>query len=232
MLKQICALLFLLLLPLSACGPMYDTQYTMVPPRSAEGRMCVMSCQQGQNFCRQSCQMEQQSCRADARERAMMDYRAYVHTQTVERKPIKKSPSDFERSCSTSSCESRCESDHRQCYVDCGGQVIARQVCTFNCDKVPPPQSVRVAPGYAPQAAESLQAPLCQPGQRVEARSDGEWYEAVVKAPLRSNGRCPVHFVGYGDDDDENVLPRNLRPLGSGHDDGDSQDDEDEDDDE
>ena len=59
----------------------------------------------------------------------------------------------------------------------------------------------------------SSHAPLCQPGQRVEAYSDGEWYEAVVKGPLRSDGRCPVHYEGYDDEDDENVPPKNLRPL-------------------
>lgn len=225
MLKQIWALLFVLLLPLSACGPMYETQYTMVPPKTAEGRMCVMNCQQGRNLCRQSCKIDEQSCRAEARARAAEDYRAYVHAQQVEKKPIKKSPRDFEYAygCGTSSCERECDTDHRQCYTSCGGQVISRRVCTSSCDQVSAKESASTATRSAPMSTPSMgpatgksasaYAPLCQPGQRVEAYSDGEWYEATVKAPARSNGRCPVHFEGYDDEDDEDVLPRNLRPL-------------------
>lgn len=155
MLKQIRALLFLLLLPLSACGPIYETQYTMVPPKTAEGRMCIVNCQQGRNLCRQGCKIDERSCKADARVRAEDDYRAYAHAQRVEKKPIKKSPRDFEYAyhCSTSRCDQECDTDHRQCYIDCGGQVIARTVCTSGCDQIPPKQTEATPP--APKSTPS-----------------------------------------------------------------------------
>ena len=43
-----------LLALLSACGPIYDTQYSLVPPTSIEGRRCVGQCQQNRTICRQS----------------------------------------------------------------------------------------------------------------------------------------------------------------------------------
>lgn len=213
MTKNFWLLLFALLLPLSACGPIYTTEYSFVPPKSAEGRMCVQSCGQGQAYCRHLCQMDKHACVQDARDRAMDDYRAYVRRQNAEKKPIKRNPSDFDRSyaCGTSSCESRCESDRRECYRDCGGQVIAREVCTMGCDQIPPqPAALPYSPKPARVAAPH--APLCQTGEEVEVLYEDDWYEAVVTGPLRPDGRCPIHYEGYDEDEDEAVWPKRLRP--------------------
>lgn len=218
MMKKLWLLLFALLLPLSACGPIYNTEYTLVPPKSTDGRMCVRSCGQERTYCRQLCQMDKQACLHDARERAKIDYHAYVRRQNAEKKPVKRSPSDFDRSyaCGTSSCESRCESDHRGCYRDCGGQVIAKEVCIMGCDQIPPKAPAQSAalpqtpkPTTSPMASH---APLCRPGTQVEVLFEDEWYEAVVTGPLRPDGRCPIHYEGYGNEEDELVGPKRLRP--------------------
>jgi len=55
---------------------------------------------------------------------------------------------------------------------------------------------------------------LCVMGARVEVLSEGEWYPArVIGAPV-SRQRCPIHYEGYGEDEDEMVLPQRMRrPL-------------------
>ena len=50
----------------------------------------------------------------------------------------------------------------------------------------------------------------CVPGTLVEAWSEGAWYPAVVLDPLR-DGRCFVHYDGYGSDDDEALAPQHVR---------------------
>ncbi|WP_168220338.1 hypothetical protein [Azospirillum thermophilum] len=226
--RQFRFLLFAVLALLGACGPIYETQYSFIPPNSTEGRMCVGQCQQGRTICRQGCTLEQQACRNDAKTRAMMDYQAYVNRQTAEKKPIKKSPSDFEQTwaCGNSSCEERCESDYRGCFSSCGGQVIAQQVCTMFCDQAPrqpvlspaPPAAAYSpipqggAPGMVVAGRSDQSAVTCRKGERVEALWEGEWYPAVVTGGPRGDGRCPIHYEGYSRQDDEAVSPRRLRP--------------------
>lgn len=57
---------------------------------------------------------------------------------------------------------------------------------------------------------------LCQPGAKVEAALGISWYAAVVREAPNAQGRCPVHFLGYGTTYDIAVAPSSLRPPGSG----------------
>lgn len=51
---------------------------------------------------------------------------------------------------------------------------------------------------------------LCKPDTRIEILSEGAWYPGVVLDALR-DGRCFVHYDGYGADDDEAVAPKLIR---------------------
>ncbi|BAI71243.1 hypothetical protein AZL_006050 [Azospirillum sp. B510] len=219
---------------LSACGPIYETQYSLIPPTSAEGRLCVNQCQQNRNYCRQNCGMSQQACVNEARSRALYEYQAYVNRQQAEKKPIKKSVGDFDSSysCGNSSCEARCDADYRDCFGgSCGGQVIAKTVCTAFCDQEKPaaspaPALSPIPPGGVPSPGQAprMQAPagtggdypagasLCQPGMRVQVESEGDWFPATVKDQPRADGRCPIHYDDYGAEDDEAVSLRRIRP--------------------
>ncbi|AWU93083.1 hypothetical protein [Azospirillum ramasamyi] len=224
---------------LSACGPVYETQYSLIPPGSAEGRLCVNQCQQNRNFCRQNCSLTQQACVNEARSRALYEYQAYVNRQQAEKKPIKKTVSNFDRSysCGNSSCEPRCEADYRDCFGgSCGGQVIARSVCTAFCDQEKPAPVAAAAPRLSPMPPGTAQSPvqsmvqaqppaaaittgrypagasLCQPGMRVEVEWKGDWYAATVKDKPRKDGRCPIHYDDFGSEDDESVSLRRIRP--------------------
>ncbi len=216
-----------LLALLSACGPIYETQYSLIPPSSVEGRRCVGQCQQNRTICRQSCTISQQACVNDARTRALYEYQAYVARQTAEKKPVKKSVSDFEHSygCSSNSCEDRCEANYRDCFGGlCGGQITAQRVCTMFCDQQPkaapvlspvPPAGAAPVPGpmSSPQPPPmSDDRSLCRSGMQIEVQWKGDWYPATVAGPARSDGRCPVHYEGYGKEDDEAVSLKRIRP--------------------
>lgn len=60
------------------------------------------------------------------------------------------------------------------------------------------------------EAKSMADASVCVPGGLVEARSEGAWYPAVVLDPLR-DGRCFVHYEGYGSDDDEAMARNDIR---------------------
>jgi hypothetical protein len=224
--SRLLSLCFGILVLLSACGPIYETQYSLIPPSSAEGRRCVSQCQQERTICRQSCTINKQACVNEARTRALYEYRAYVAKQTAEKQPIKKSVSDFENtySCNNNSCEDRCESNYRDCFGGvCGGQINAQKVCTMFCDQQPKaaPALSPIPPAgamAAPSAAAPMSAPvdddasLCRRGMQVEVQWKGEWYPATVNGPARKDGRCPVHYDGYGREDDEAVSPKRMRP--------------------
>jgi hypothetical protein len=214
---------------LSACGPIYETQYSMVPPTTSQGRLCVSQCQQERSLCRQTCSMSEQACRADARSRAAYEYESYVRRQTAEKKPIKKSVSDFEHSygCSSNSCQDRCEANYRDCFGGlCGGQVIATKVCTMFCDQQGAATTSAPAPMMSSQNTAPLSTPtaplqsapvgndrsLCVRGMQVEVNWKGDWYPATVTGPARADGRCPVHYDDYGREDDEAVSLKRIRP--------------------
>lgn len=63
---------------------------------------------------------------------------------------------------------------------------------------VPPRRLRRTVAVRAPRA-----------GDAVEVEYEGQWYPAQILETLR--GRVRVHYVGYGDDDDEWVSVRRLR---------------------
>ncbi|WP_445599218.1 hypothetical protein [Azospirillum sp. A39] len=129
-------LLFAALLAIAGCGPIYETQYTLIPPNRPDAAICLNQCQQIAQYCRRTCSLEEKACLADARERARDAFRDYVYERKAEGKPIKRKVSDFESTsmCGTTSCDYDCDDDYRGCYAGCGGQVIPRRVCTMFCE--------------------------------------------------------------------------------------------------
>lgn len=121
---------------LAACGPVIETRYNFTPPKSAQGRMMATQCQQTQSLCRQNCRLEKQACTSDARSRAALEYQRYVAERNAKNEPLKRSPESFvsDWQCSNSECESTCAEDYRMCYINAGGSVTSRQVCTAFCE--------------------------------------------------------------------------------------------------
>lgn len=119
---------------LTACGPIYETQYAYVPPHSNMGKMCVANCTQGKSMCEQMCQMRKQQCLSDARRDAREDYREYKYDRHREGQAVKKDERDFDRSYRCNEA-CNCAPQFNSCYAACGGQVLEKQVCVAFCDK-------------------------------------------------------------------------------------------------
>jgi hypothetical protein len=71
-------------------------------------------------------------------------------------------------------------------------------------------QTAADAAKWGNEAKAAAGASLCVAGAQVEALSEGAWYPAVVLDALR-DGRCFVHYEGYGSDDDEAMAPGAVR---------------------
>jgi hypothetical protein len=117
--------LLVLLVTLAACGP----EYALVPPPTAEGRMCAAQCGQTEALCRQNCTMGQQTCLSTERVRAAQEYDRYVDHQLRFNLDVSKEPKDFVQTwrCQTSSCTSGCAAERRDCHQSCGGQVVEKK---------------------------------------------------------------------------------------------------------
>jgi hypothetical protein len=121
---------------LTACGPIYQTQYSYVPPRSPMGNMCLAQCIQGKSMCEQMSQMRSDSCRMQSRQDAMFRYQVYRDGQIARGQPIHRRPNDFDYgSFGCNSSGDTCTHNFNMCYQSCGGQVMAQQVCTAFCNR-------------------------------------------------------------------------------------------------
>ena len=117
---------FALSLAFSACGPIYETQYSYTAPNSPQGQMCIQQCEMTRLNCEQMEDMRQENCeyRAERDYDYCMDHRYHKD--------------DY---CSKDWCStdySQCERRYNMCYQSCGGQVSSKQVCTAFCDQAPP----------------------------------------------------------------------------------------------
>lgn len=133
MLKK--SIFLVLLLAISGCGPIYKTDYTMVPPRNEAGRQCANNCLLAQQNCRQNCTLTAHQCEQNGQLQAQNNYLQYVNERQRTGKPIKKTPSDFSsyNDCESDECQELCANDYRICHTNCGGQVIPRTYCVSGC---------------------------------------------------------------------------------------------------
>ena len=115
-----------LVMAFSGCGPVYETNYSYVPPSDMSAQTCIFQCQNMKMQCEQLEQMQASRCEdRGERERERCE-------REIRRKG--KEPKWYE--CGSTTCSvdyERCEMNYRSCYVACGGQVNAEQVCVFNC---------------------------------------------------------------------------------------------------
>ncbi len=132
------AILFGLTVLLSACGPIYDTQYTYSAPTSARGQACVSSCDADQSRCRYTCKRRTQDCENEKQAIADREYRRYVRWRQDQNLPVDKSQYDFVPSYSCpweSECTDVCAAEYRACFTGCGGRIDAQQVCVMGCNQ-------------------------------------------------------------------------------------------------
>ena len=119
---------------LVGCAPVYQTNYSYIPPKSWKGKQCVNRCLSNRSICRSVCRSATQSCRNTANLEAMPAYLQYVAEQKNQNQPLLRTVSDF---ADYSNCSDHCgcESTYRECYANCGGQVMADTQCVAFCKK-------------------------------------------------------------------------------------------------
>lgn len=154
---------------LSGCGPVYTTRYDFVPPPNESGGYCTAMCDRNQMDCRRYEDRKNDRCNQDVRY-AKQEYEDCLNRNN--RDLTKCSDRSFGMNCFSPNY-SVCDDTYRRCYQNCGGTVLSRQECVFNCDAaqvqgqlpasapsaVPPPaypqQPGYPQPGYPQQPANS-----------------------------------------------------------------------------
>lgn len=119
------------MMTLVGCGPMFQTQYTYVPPSSETGRTCVFQCENSRYQCQQLEEMRKERCEEDARR----------EQERCQWQLAMRGKEEKWYDCPTASCSAdteRCDGMYRSCYQSCGGRVDAKTVCVANCDQIPP----------------------------------------------------------------------------------------------
>lgn len=116
---------------ISSCGPMYQTDYMMTPPKSASGKACVFQCENGKYQCQQLEDLKAERCES----RAQADQEACERKIAWEKG---RDPKWYE--CGRESCDAdyeRCERSYRACFQACGGTVKQETRCVANCEQAP-----------------------------------------------------------------------------------------------
>lgn len=119
---------------LTACGPVYDTSYTYVQPKAWRGKQCANRCLRDRSYCRSNCQSRDQSCRNTANLAATPAYLAYLEQQKQQNFPLDRNVTNF---ADYSRCTDRCgcQATYRECFTNCGGEVVASIRCVAFCKK-------------------------------------------------------------------------------------------------
>jgi len=120
---------------ISACGPVYKTDYRFQTPPTAQGKVCAQGCLDKMQSCQNACRAEQAECRHLQSLKAENAYLRYVTERQRTNQEIKKNQSDFESfsACNTD-CDDQCAAVQRICHVNCGGNVTETRYCTAFCD--------------------------------------------------------------------------------------------------
>lgn len=108
------------LLPLLLLGAC--TSYRYIPPTTDAGRQCVVSCETNRQICisgkEQVAASQAQACEL-RRANQLNACLATAFTPQLRAQCGKKAPS-----CSSHASTGACDTSHRACYVQCGGQVV------------------------------------------------------------------------------------------------------------
>lgn len=125
---QSLTLCILLIVFLSACSPIYKTEYAYVPPESDVSKMCTANCIIQKTMCKQMCEMKIENCRL--RERLEKDKKEQESENTPLIKTLNSLGNLF-------GCDESCNCDeaYNDCYTECGGKILERKVCVAFCDK-------------------------------------------------------------------------------------------------
>ena len=128
------ALILLLALNLTGCGPIYSTRTELIPPSTAEGKLALNDCLHHKQECSNSCQNIQVQCEQNEAIR-------HVATEVVEALARKDGDDKKHRSRGSKcnqhmkNCGNGCENTYLACFQNVGGIVNTYRECVYNCHK-------------------------------------------------------------------------------------------------
>lgn len=126
---------------LSACAPQYRTFYEYKPISSPSDRQCVNGCLVIKQQCEATAIASYNSCetRAEIAYQACEGRKVYGYDDKGNWTCL------YNCFCLRDSCTNyaaNCEEPYKDCYVNCGGTVVATTQCVQNCEKAAPPSVV------------------------------------------------------------------------------------------
>lgn len=113
-------IILLMLVALSACGPLYKTEYTLEPPATQQGQICVMQCEQNRTQCKNNVESTLKDCK-HSNEIASIKLESCIKAGEMTCYDTRTAcpPPNFEQ----------CNKEHRYCYQSCGGKVFPQITC-------------------------------------------------------------------------------------------------------
>lgn len=118
---------------LAACGPVYRTNYNLLPPPTQAGQLCASNVKLMSDTCVSNCTQMARSCYNPGGFSTSIGFgnRGYIGNGVGYESSILD-----DRDCSPRQCEESCLASARTAHQSCGGTITQETVCTSNC---PPP---------------------------------------------------------------------------------------------
>lgn len=134
-------LLIASILALASCGPTYQTFYDYKPMKNATSKRCANDCIALKQDCQSIALQDYNSCqtRAEIAYQSCEDRKYFGYNKKGEWECLENCYC-FRESCSENSA--RCEESYKECYVNCGGTVVATTQCVSNCEEAAAPSRV------------------------------------------------------------------------------------------
>ncbi len=101
---------FLLILNLVSCGPVYTTEYEILPPGNEFGAMCANNCLLLKANCENYCVDRENQTR--------------LIKKLAKKNGETKFLDEFRFTSGNDSCSRRCTIDYHTCHTNCGGSII------------------------------------------------------------------------------------------------------------
>lgn len=108
----------LLILTLSACGPIYTTEYEIVPPSTEFGAMCANNCLLSKTSCENYCLDKANQARLI---KSLEQQNSDLRKMNQGVKLTNEFNFDLD---DNGQCVKRCMTDYHTCHINCGGMVI------------------------------------------------------------------------------------------------------------
>lgn len=126
--KSALALIALAVIVVS-CGPVYTTNYNLLPAPTKDGQLCSANVKMMADTCIANCQQMARNCRGSGFNAGVGfgggSYRqgGWGYNQSLMN----------DRDCISTQCEESCMTAARQGHLNCGGRVVEEVICTSNC---------------------------------------------------------------------------------------------------